>query len=109
MSTRKALTEPASTRTSKFVVMSSDNNKIAVSHAIYAFEVVGAVALAYSCKATGPDDIPVLVLKNCRLVIAPRLAKLINECFVLGVFPNVLKIARVTPLFKSGDKSCCNN
>ena len=54
-------------------------------------------------KATGPDDIPVLVLKNCRLVIAPWLAKLINECFVLGVFPDVLKIARVTPLFKSGD------
>ena len=59
-------------------------------------------------KATGPDDIPVPVLKNCRLVIAPWLAKLINECFVLGVFPDVLKIARVTP-FKSGDKSFCNN
>jgi len=42
-------------------------------------------------KATDPDDIPVLALKNCRLVIAPWLAKLINECFVLGVFPDVLK------------------
>jgi len=60
-------------------------------------------------KATGPGDIPVLVLRNCRLVIAPWLAKLINECFVLGVFPDVLKIARVTPLFKSGDNSFCNN
>jgi len=52
-------------------------------------------------KATGQDDIPVLVLRNCRLVIAPWLAKLINECFVLGVFPDVLKMARVTLLFKS--------
>ena len=43
--------------------------------------------------AIGPDDILVLVLKNCRLVIAPCLEKLINECFVLGVFPDVLKIA----------------
>ena len=60
-------------------------------------------------KATSPDDIPVLVLKNCKLVIAPWLAKLINECFVLGVFPDILKMARVTPLFKSGDKSLCNN
>ena len=60
-------------------------------------------------KATGPDDIPILVLKNCRLVIAPWLAELINECFALGVFPDVLKIARVTPLFKPGDKSFCNN
>jgi len=55
-------------------------------------------------KATGPDDIPVLVLKNCRLIIAPWLAKLKNECFVLGVFRDVFKMARVTPLFKSGDK-----
>ena len=60
-------------------------------------------------KATGPDDIPVLVLKNCGLVIAPWLAKLINECLLLGVFPDVVKIARVTPLFKSGDKSFCDN
>jgi len=60
-------------------------------------------------KAIRPDDIPVLVLKNCRLVIAPWLAKLIKEYFVLRVFPDVLKISRVTPLFKSGDKSFCNN
>ena len=42
-------------------------------------------------KATGPDDILVLVLKNCRLVIAPWLAKLINECFVLGAFQMFLR------------------
>ena len=60
-------------------------------------------------KATSPDDIPVLVLKNGRLVIAPWLAKLINEYSVLGVFPDFLKMARVTPLFKSGDKSLCKN
>jgi len=29
--------------------MPSDNNNLAVSHGIYAFEVVWAVALAYSC------------------------------------------------------------
>jgi len=27
----------------------------------------------------------------------------------LGLFPDILKIARVTPLFKSGDKPFCNN
>jgi len=42
-------------------------------------------------KATGPDDIPVLVLNNCRLVIAPWLAKLINGCFVLGAFQMFLR------------------
>ena len=60
-------------------------------------------------NTTSPDDIPVLVLKNGRLVIEPWLEKLINESFVLGVFSDVLKMARVTPLFKSGDNSFCNN
>ena len=52
-------------------------------------------------NTTSPDDIPVLVLKNGRLVIEPWLEKLINESFVLGVFSDVLKMARVTLLFKS--------
>ena len=72
-------------------------------------EIRNLINILYTHKATGPDDIPVLVLKNCRLVIALWLAKLINDCFVLGVFPGVLKRARITPLFKSGYKSFCNN
>ena len=42
-------------------------------------------------KVTDPDDIPVLVLNNCRLIVVPWLAKLINECFVLGVFQMFLR------------------
>jgi len=42
-------------------------------------------------KATSPDDIPVLVLKNCKLVIAPWLAKLINECLYLEFFQIFLR------------------
>ena len=37
------------------------------------------------------------------------LTTLFNDCISEGVFPDELKIAKVLPLFKSGDKDCINN
>ena len=37
------------------------------------------------------------------------LAKLINRSFHNGVFPNILKIAEVIPIFKSESRVACNN
>ena len=49
------------------------------------------------------DTIPVNLLKDIRDFIAPITCDLINCCFVSGFYPNCLKQARVTPIFKSGD------
>ena len=35
--------------------------------------------------------------------------KVINASFELGMFPNILKIAKVIPIYKSGDKQIVNN
>lgn len=43
------------------------------------------------------------MLKLVSLAIAPVLVQFINQCFVNGVIPNVLKTAIVIPLFKKGD------
>ena len=37
------------------------------------------------------------------------LSILINACFDLGVFPSILKIAKVIPVFKAGDKGKVSN
>ena len=41
--------------------------------------------------------------------LAPILSEFFNECYRLGIFPNTLKIGRVTPIDKSGDASCRTN
>ena len=41
--------------------------------------------------------------------IAPILASIFNQCVNSGLYPKSLKIARVTPLFKSGNKSVADN
>ena len=48
-------------------------------------------------------------IKKVSNVLRPFLSKWFNECFNLGVFPDCVKIAKVFPLHKSGDKSIPSN
>ena len=48
-------------------------------------------------------------MKQIKDVISAPLAKLINRSFHNGVFPNILKIAKVIPIFKSESRVACNN
>jgi Reverse transcriptase (RNA-dependent DNA polymerase) len=59
--------------------------------------------------ANGYDSISVNFFKKFKTHTAPVLARLINESFSNGVFPNELKIARVKPIFKGGDPLDMNN
>ena len=59
-----------------------------------------------SSKATGPDKIPVVVLKNLSPELSPILAKLFNKCIQEECFPDCWKLSAVCPVFKnSGDQS----
>ena len=60
-------------------------------------------------KKSSVNDIPVHIYKNIADIIAPLLKVLINESIQSGNFPDILKIARVIPLHKSGSKKEVNN
>jgi hypothetical protein len=60
-------------------------------------------------KATGPDEIPAIVLKQCAHVLATPLTKLFHQSLKQGYFPEKWKEARVQPAFKKGDHSCVTN
>ena len=51
------------------------------------------------------DSMPVTIFKKVSHLLIIPLSKLINLCFMNGIFPDELKIARITPVFKKGDKS----
>ena len=42
-------------------------------------------------------------------ILLPKLTLLMNDCIQSGYFPYELKIAKVLPLYKSGDVNCFNN
>ena len=63
-----------------------------------------------SSKASGPDCIPVLVLKNCEPELSYILAKLFNKCLKESCFPDCWKVSSVVPVFKNvGERSTAKN
>jgi hypothetical protein len=57
----------------------------------------------------GDDNIPISVIKRVALYISNPLSLLLNHSFNHGLFPSLLKIAKITPLFKSGSKYDVSN
>ena len=55
------------------------------------------------------SDMSPRVLKIFKRMLSPTFAILFNNCVSAGIFPDVLKIARVIPLYKSGVKSDISN
>ena len=55
------------------------------------------------------SDISPHILKLFKLQFAPDLCNLFNSCMNAGIYPDELKIARVIPLFKSGNKNDLSN
>ena len=57
-------------------------------------------------KASGPNCIPVVVLKNCEPDLSYILAELFNKCLKESCFPDSWKVSSVVPVFKNvGERS----
>lgn len=60
-------------------------------------------------SSPGSDGIPPAIIKETADILIPVLVHVINLSLSQGVFPHEMKVAKVVPLFKTGDKSCVNN
>lgn len=60
-------------------------------------------------KATGVDDISAKYLKLSASVNSQPLATILNLSITSGIYPDDLKKAKVTPIFKKGEKQDINN
>ena len=61
-------------------------------------------------KASGPDCIPVVVLKNCESELSFILAELFNKCLKEACFPDCWKVSSVVPVFKNvGERFSAKN
>ena len=80
-----------------------DNTEISLKELLVAFSSLK------SNKSAGYDDISVDVVKKVFNLIQSPLLYIFNLSLKHGVFPEKLKIARVTPVFKTGEKSTVSN
>ncbi len=59
--------------------------------------------------SSGKDEISNKLLKSIKYEISRPLTVIINQSLLTGIFPAALKVAKVKPLFKKGDKTILNN
>lgn len=55
------------------------------------------------------DNFQPFLLSTISVFIVPVLTSIFNLCFSTGIYPNILKTARVVPIFKQGDSSDVSN
>ena len=72
-------------------------------------EIIDIVKLLKNNSAPGVDDFSTSVIKHVIEQLSKPLCHIYNQSLNLGIFPTKLKIARVTPIYKSGDKCLLNN
>ena len=71
--------------------------------------VMNAINQLKNGKASGPDKITITLVKDASEFIAHPLMLIYNSSLANGVFPDIWKLARVTPIYKSGPKTDVNN
>lgn len=72
-------------------------------------EIIKIVSNLENKQSSGFDDIPVSIVKASVEHIAELISRIINNSFTSGVVPDNLKIAKVCPIFKNGEKDLFTN
>ena len=82
-------------------------------HSFFLFEPtateISIIVSNLKISKTHIDEIPVKIFKKLSVVLSRPLIKLISTSFHLGLFPESLKIARITPIHKDGDHATPSN
>jgi exonuclease III len=79
------------------------------AHPVTKIEIEKIIEQLDTNKSFGLDNIPAKLLKISKDIISEPLEYLINRSISEGIVPDQLKIAKVIPLFKSGDRTSPNN
>ena len=72
-------------------------------------EIIKLINKLDSKKSPGFDEISAKFLQLCAPYISEPLANIFNASISKGIYPDLLKIARVTPIYKKGVKSDPSN
>jgi len=68
------------------------------------FEIGKIIDLLDMNKSTGPNSIPIFILKIMKPFFSFWLSKIINLSIEKSIFPDLLKMAKITPLHKKDSK-----
>ena len=87
--------------------------KIRTNHLIFTpfsvTTVLNAIKNLKNGTSPGPDGVSTVLIKDAANIICSSLATIYNSSVESGTFPAFWKLARVTPIFKSGNRNDAKN
>ena len=72
-------------------------------------EIINIIFSLDPNKSTGPNNVPTKILKLLKNYISTQLSDIFNASFSTGIFPSILKIAKVVPIYKKQSKLVYSN
>ena len=75
----------------------------------YENEIFNAIMKEKSNKASGYDDTSIYVVKYTADILCKPLSFMFNTSLEMGIFPDSLKVAKVIPIYRSGDRDIFSN
>ena len=72
-------------------------------------EITNLIATLKINNSVGSDGISSKILKKAAPIITSYLETAFNKCIAECVFPRSLKIAKIIPIFKAGDRKLTSN
>ena len=72
-------------------------------------EIKNVISTLKGKNSAGYDEIPETLIKHCSEYIAKPLTHIFNLSVKFGIFPEAMKIAKITPIHKKGDKQDIQN
>ena len=89
---------------SHMTYLSSENNNSLIWVPVTAVEIYIYLQALDNRKAHGFDNLPIRMLKDAAHIISKPLSYIFNLSLENGVFPDFLKTAKVTPIYKKGSR-----
>lgn len=91
-----------------FSVQRTVGNTIMLN-AVSESEIINVINGLKNTNSSGCDNFSVRIIKQCSHLIAKPLCNIINQCFLEGHFPDLLKISKVICVYKKDNpKLICN-
>ena len=72
-------------------------------------DIVAIINQMANKNSSGIDELSNKLLRSIKNEISKPLAIIINQSLQTGIFPDLLKISKIKPVYKKGNKCCFNN
>ncbi|KAK3872353.1 hypothetical protein Pcinc_022570 [Petrolisthes cinctipes] len=72
-------------------------------------DIIDAIKTLSNNSAAGPDHIPAIFLKRCGGMVAKPLLIFYQNSLATGIVPQLLRSAKITPVFKGGSRDEAKN